>query len=184
MTSFLIFLIYIVSFILLKRFLGRFVYRSYRVGLNGKIIEVLKIKTLRDHSDKYTFAKHGEYLPLGRFLRSTHLDELPQLWNVFKRDMNLVGPRPEEDRTFKYLPEETKRILISRRPGMTSLASLHFSDEDEILAKSPQTYRDYWEKIKPMKVLLDVFYVQHRDWLLDAWLLWRTALLILRKLFR
>ena len=156
-------------------------YRSQRVGKKGKLFTLYKFKTLNEGYNN-SFVQENAYKPLGHFLRKTKLDEFPQLWNVLKGDLNLVGPRPEEERTIDLIPEDIKGALLSRRPGLTSLASLHFFDEGQLLEKSPDPYKDYWERIKPMKFILDVFYIQNRDILLDFWIIWRTMLLMAKSL--
>lgn len=168
----------------MRNFLRKLIYRGYRIGFRGVEFEALKFRTLREGTNRHQFAKFGEYLPFGKLLRKTHLDELPQLWNVFKRDMNIVGPRPEERETFLTLHPDTRRILTSRRPGMTSLASLQFSNEEEIIANSKDVYSDYWTKIKPMKIHLDVFYIQNRDIFLDLWIIYRTFLMVVKRIFK
>lgn len=157
-------------------------YKSQRVGKNGKPFTLYKIKTLKETSD--LFAGEETYLPFGKFLRKTKLDEIPQILNVLRGELNIVGPRPEEARTIKLIPEDVKKVLLSRRPGLTSLASLHFFDEGQILEKSPDPHEDYWTRIKPMKFVLDVFYIQNRDLLLDWWIIWRTILLVVKSFLR
>ena len=160
-------------------------YKSLRVGKNGKPFNLIKFRTLRENYDKENiFAVEGSYLPLGKFLRKSKLDELPQLWNVLRGQINLVGPRPEEERNIALLPEQTRNILLSRRPGLTSLASLHFFEEGQILNESSEVYKDYWTKIKPLKIALDIFYIQHRNIFLDWWVITKTASMILKSLFK
>ena len=156
-------------------------YKSYRIGKNGKPFFLYKLKTLKDGVDKHLF-KH-EYLPLGHFLRKTKLDELPQLWNVLKGDMSLVGPRAEEERTINLVPEELKKILLSVKPGLTSLSSIHFFDEERILKLSPDAFKTYWLSVKPMKIALDVFYVNNHSFLLDLAILWITFKLVVKSFF-
>lgn len=161
-----------------------FLYRSKRIGRFGKPFVLYKVRTLKLNSDENQFANPEKYVKFGRFLRKTKLDELPQLWNLIKRDMNIVGPRPEEERTIELLPKDIKDILLSRRPGLTSLASIHYFDETSILEKSKDPHRDYWTKIKPNKILLDIFYIKNRDLLLDIWIVLKTALLIIKNFFK
>lgn len=159
-------------------------YKSQRVGKNEKPFIMYKFRTLKENTDKISsFANEEQYTWCGRFLRKVKLDELPQLWNLIRRDINFVGPRPEEQRTIDVLPNDIKTILLSRRPGLTSLASLHFFDETNILEESPEQHRDYWTKIKPMKILLDVFYINNRNLLLDLWIILKTISLIIRSFF-
>lgn len=150
-------------------------YRSLRIGKNGKKFWMYKLKTLKDDFDKTnTFAKEESYTKWGHTLRKYKLDELPALWNVLRGEMSLVGPRPEESRSIDLLPEELKKILLSVKPGLTSMASVHFVDEEAILKKGEDVFRDYWLRIKPTKIMLDVFYTQHKNWLLDLGILLDT----------
>ena len=160
-------------------------YKSKRIGRGGKPFFLWKFRTLREGFDKESsFANESAYLRFGRFLRKTKADELPQIINVLRGDLNIVGPRPEEERNIAVLPEETKKTLLSRRPGLTSLASLHFFEEGQILDISPEIYKDYWTKIKPLKITLDCFYIQNRDIFLDWWIIFKTATFIVKSFFR
>ena len=160
-------------------------YKSQRIGKNGRIFWLYKIKTLKNNVDKSSsFAKEEQYTRFGRFLRKTKLDELPQIWNLLKGDLNLVGPRAEETKTIEVLPEDIRKILLSRKPGITSLSSLHFFDETQILENTKDPYKVYWTAIKPLKITLDLFYIQNRDFLLDVWIIWKTVILIVKSFFR
>ena len=160
-------------------------YKSLRVGKNGKLFDLLKFRTLKENFDKESsFANESGYTRFGKLLRKTKLDELPQVWNVLKGEVNLVGARPEEERNVAVLPEETKKILLSRRPGLTSLASIHFFEEGQILNESSEVYKDYWTKIKPLKIALDIFYIQQRNILLDWWIILKTTSLIIKSFFK
>ena len=160
-------------------------YRSLRIGKNGKKFFMWKIRTLKDNFDKTnTFAKEESYTKWGHTLRKYKIDELPQFLNVLKGQMSLVGPRPEEEKTLSAIPEEIKKQLLSVKPGMTSLASLHFYDEEAILKKGEDIFKDYWVRIKPMKIMLDIFYVQNRNLILDLGILWATFLRIMKLIFK
>lgn len=148
-------------------------YKSLRVGQYGKTFLMYKFRTLEETADH--FANGQTYTRWGRFLRKTKLDELPQLWNVLKGEMTWVGPRPEEDRTLISIPKHIRDIQLSVKPGLTSLASIHFADEEKLLQEFSDPSRIYWSAVKPMKFLLDVFYVQHQSFLLDLAILWGTV---------
>ena len=159
------------------------IYRSERVGKNGKLFSAYKIRTLKEGIDKTSsFAQANQYLKYGKFLRKTKLDELPQIFNVLKREMNIVGVRPEELRSIRLIPRELRTILLSRKPGLTSLASLHFIDEEFILSHSRDQAKDYFEKIKPAKLVLDAFYVQNKCFLLDLAIIWMTVKVVFKRL--
>lgn len=159
------------------------IYKSKRIGLNGRVFEMYKFRTLKENFQGQ-FATAEGYTKFGRFLRRYKLDELPQLINVLRGEMSLVGPRPEEERTINLLPEENKKIILSVKPGMTSLSSIHFFDEERILEESDDKIRDYWLKIKPMKFVLETFYVEHKGWILDLAILWVTFKKLILRCFK
>lgn len=159
------------------------IYRSERIGRNGRRFSLYKFRTLKeDFSGNY--ATEQGYTKFGRFLRKTKLDEIPQIVNWIKCDINLVGPRPELPETIGLIPKDIRKIILSKRPGLTSLASIHFADEEFLLQQSNDSAIDYYEKVKPMKLLLDVFYVQNKGFLLDLWIIWRTILIVLKGFFK
>ena len=157
------------------------IYKSKRVGKNGKEFLMYKFKTLEDNSDTNSFASEQTYTRFGKFLRKWKIDELPQLFNILKRDMNIIGPRPEEQRTVDLIPTDTRQILLSVRPGLSCLSSIYFYNEEEILLTSKDPAKTYWEQIKPMKIVLDIFYIQNRSFLLRLFIIWQT---IKKVLFR
>lgn len=146
-------------------------YKSYRVGRNGIPFTMYKVRTMKESLG--SFASEERYTWAGRFLRKWRLDEVPQLWNVLKRDMNIVGPRPQEAATIKLYPAIIKDRLLSIRPGMFGMAGIFFIDEEKVLAESLDPHKDYWEKIAPMKLTLDFFYIENKCLSLDAWIVWQ-----------
>lgn len=159
-------------------------YVSERIGKEGKPFRLWKFKTLKDGTDKKSsFANTDQYLPLGRFLRKTKLDELPQILSVLNGSMALVGPRPMEPKEAEILPEDIKKIILSVRPGLSSPASIHFSDEEKLLQMTSNPIRAYWMEVKPAKILLDFWYVQNRCLLLDIVVIWMTIKKICRQVF-
>ena len=116
---------------------------------------------------------------VGYFLRKTKLDELPQLWNVLIGDMSVVGPRPEVPRYVAlYSPEQ--RVVLNVRPGITGMASMHYVDENEMLAKASDPERAYIEEVMPAKLALDLRYVRERTMALDLRIIAATVKLIFR----
>jgi lipopolysaccharide/colanic/teichoic acid biosynthesis glycosyltransferase len=97
--------------------------------------------------------------------------------------MSLVGPRPEELRTIELVPAHIKESILSVKPGMTSLSSVYFFDEERILQESSDPFKDFWEKIKPMKMTLDVFYAKNKGIVLDLAILWMTFKQIIKALY-
>lgn len=157
-------------------------YRSERVGLGGKPIELLKIRTLKEVNKTSSFAQKDQYLWYGKFLRKTKLDELPQLWNILKGDLAIFGYRPEEQRTIGLLPEHMRETLLATKPGLLDLASLHFFDEESLLQLG-DPHEIYWKQIRPIKYALQVFYIQNRCWLLNLTLVWLAVKKVMRAFF-
>lgn len=115
--------------------------------------------------------------PFGQFLRKTKLDELPQLFNVLKGDMSIVGPRPEVKHWTEVYPEKWK-IVHSVKPGITDNASIEFRNEEEILAQSNDPIKAYREEILPRKLDLYVDYVNNRSFMGDIVIIFRTIRVI------
>ena len=113
---------------------------------------------------------------LGAFLRRTKLDELPQLWNVLKGEMSLVGPRPEDPRYVAlYTPEQ--RAILRVRPGITSAASLTYRHEEQVLA-GPDWEEIYCTKVMPTKIAIDLAYLARRTLWTDLKLIFQTILMM------
>ncbi len=157
---------------------GPVIYAQKRVGLHEQIFDVYKFRTMVDKADtlgtSVTTGVDPRITPVGRFLRKTKLDELPQLFNVLKGDMSFVGPRPDvPEITAKYTPE-MKRIF-SVRPGITSVATLHFRHEEEILAKVKNADEFYDEVVVPLKVDLALEHVRKNSFFFDLLILVQTV---------
>ncbi len=155
---------------------GPVFYRALRVGKNGKLFHVYKFRSMVINADKVgpaiTSKSDARITPIGKFLRRTKLDELPQLINVLKGEMSLVGPRPEDPRYVSlYTPEQ--RQLLTVRPGITSAASLTYRHEERILigADWETIYRN---KIMPAKLAIDLDYLSQRTLCTDIYLVLRT----------
>jgi lipopolysaccharide/colanic/teichoic acid biosynthesis glycosyltransferase len=153
-------------------------YSQKRTGLHEKIFRVYKFRTMVDKADtmgtSVTTGADPRITPIGRILRKTKLDELPQLFNVLKGDMSFVGPRPDvPEITAKYTPEMKK--IFSVRPGITSLATLHFRHEEEILAKVPDPDKFYDDVVVPLKVELAMEHVRRNSFLFDLLVLVQTV---------
>lgn len=150
------------------------IFRSERVGKDGKIFSMYKwrtLKTPKSGSNK-PFAHLNEYTWCGRFLRKYRLDETAQIVNIIKGDMRIVGPRPEENKTMKLVPLNIRKKILSIRPGWFDIAGVYFFDEEEILKKAHDPAKVYFEVIKPMKLMLQTFYVENRCILLDLAIIW------------
>lgn len=147
-----------------------------RVGLNGRRFRVIKLRTMRvDSSLTSTVTTSGDarVTTLGRFFRRSKLDELPQLINVFKGDMSIVGPRPDVPGYADRLQGDD-RIVLSVRPGITGPATLKYRNEEQLLAgvENPEIYND--EVIYPDKIRLNRQYVQDWSFWGDLRYIWQT----------
>lgn len=159
---------------------GPVFYRARRVGKDGKLIHLLKFRTMVVGADergpRITIAGDSRVTRIGRSLRRTKLDEVPQLFNVLKGEMSLVGPRPEDPRYAALYPEE-RRQLLDVRPGITSAASLAFRHEEELLS-GPDWEEVYRNEILPAKLAIELAYQSKRTIWDDLVLIARTILTI------
>lgn len=141
-----------------------------RVGLGGKHFRLLKFRSMRPGSEAKGQITVGGRDPritgVGYFLRKTKLDELPQLLNVLVGEMSIVGPRPEVPKYVALYTEE-QRAVLGVRPGLTSLASIAYIDENEVLGRSADPERTYIEEVIPAKLTLDLRYVREPSLGLD-----------------
>ncbi len=141
-------------------------YCQQRVGKDGRMFGLYKFRSMRTGSDKkglITVGGHDSRITrMGYFIRKYKIDELPQLWNVLKGDMSLVGPRPEVKKYVELYTEEQRRVL-SVRPGITDYASIEYVDENEILGKADNPDRVYVEEIMPAKIKLNMRYIENRS---------------------
>jgi lipopolysaccharide/colanic/teichoic acid biosynthesis glycosyltransferase len=153
---------------------GPFLYRASRVGEGGATFTVLKVRTMTEGATgaAITGPRDSRVTSLGRVLRRYRIDELPQLVNVVRGEMSLVGPRPEDPR-FVDWSDPVHRRVFSARPGVTGLAQLEFHDEARRLT-GPDIEDRYRHEILPAKLRLDVEYLDHRSILLDLRILART----------
>lgn len=155
---------------------GPIFYRARRVGKGGRIFHLLKFRSMVVNADRQgpgiTSASDQRVTRMGRFLRRTKLDELPQLLNVLRGDMNFVGPRPEDPRYVALYTAEQQQILAVR-PGITSAASLAFRHEEQLL--TGQDWETiYRTQVMPDKLAIDLAYLQQRTLFSDLRLITRT----------
>jgi lipopolysaccharide/colanic/teichoic acid biosynthesis glycosyltransferase len=157
---------------------GPIFFRQTRVGQAGKLFRIHKFRTMVVNAEaqglKITVGQDKRVTAIGKILRKTKLDELPQLLDVVGGSMSLVGPRPEVPEYVKYYPQETKNIIFSIKPGITDWASIKMIDENEILAQSSNHEDCYIKQILPLKLSYAVEYVQKRTLLLDIYLICLT----------
>jgi lipopolysaccharide/colanic/teichoic acid biosynthesis glycosyltransferase len=150
-----------------------------RVGQFGKSFQIIKFRTMRpavesEKNLKLTVGRDARITRSGYFLRRYKLDELPQLINVLKGEMSLVGPRPEVPEYVARYPESIRDYVLSVPVGITDYASIEFHNENEILGNSEQPEFDYIEKILPIKLAYHQQYVQQQSLLLDITLIFKT----------
>ena len=159
-------------------------YIPNRVGRGGRPYRMFKLRSMVVRADKNKVDSTANNDPritaVGRFIRRFKLDEIPQLWNVLKGDMSLVGPRPNVDReTNLYTAEE--RRLLSVRPGITDISSIVFADEGSILEGQPDPDLAYNRLIRPWKSRLGLLYVDHSGAALDVRLISFTLLTLVSR---
>ncbi|MFA6190604.1 MAG: sugar transferase [Candidatus Staskawiczbacteria bacterium] len=163
---------------------GPALYVSERIGRSGKSFKIYKFRTMVVNADKMggpsTAADDPRLTKIGLFLKRFQLDELPQLFNVLKGDMSLVGPRPEVKIYVDIMTEEEKNVILSVRPGITDLASLWNFHEAEILKGSPDPEKTYMEKIRPEKLRLQIKYVKEMNFLTDIKIIFQTILKVFK----
>lgn len=162
---------------------GPVFYRQVRVGRGNKDFRIFKFRSMRVGSDKKGLITVGGHDPRvtrsGYYIRKYKLDEFPQLINVFIGDMSLVGPRPEVRKYVDmYTPEQLR--VLDVRPGITSLASLRYRNENELLAQAKDPDRCYVEKVMPDKLAIDLEYVPKANLLTDIKLIFATIASIIK----
>jgi lipopolysaccharide/colanic/teichoic acid biosynthesis glycosyltransferase len=156
---------------------GAVFYRQIRVGRGNKDFRLFKFRSMRPDSDKQGLITVGGRDPRvtrsGYYIRKYKLDELPQLINVFLGDMSLVGPRPEVRKYVDmYTPEQLH--VLDVRPGITSLASIRYRNENEILAEATDPDKAYIEQVMPDKLAIDLEYVSKASLWTDIKLIFET----------
>jgi lipopolysaccharide/colanic/teichoic acid biosynthesis glycosyltransferase len=163
-------------------------YLQERVGYLGKIIKVTKFATMLKNSPDIgtgdiTTRNDPRVLPVGKLLRKTKLNEVPQFWDVFVGKLSLVGWRPLMPKGFADYPTHVQTEIVKVKPGLTGIGSLAFRDEEAVLARAQADGRDlrtcYREDIMPFKGALEVWYVAHRGLWTDLKILVGTAVAVL-----
>lgn len=162
-------------------------YSADRMSAPGHAFRQLKFRTMLLQDDDFGATgahKHWRITPIGRFLRRTRLDELPQLFNILRGDMSFVGPRPPLREYVERFPAIYNQVLKSR-PGVTGLATLiYHRHEDRILANctsAEATEAAYYRRCLPAKMKIDLIYQRHRDMRLDLWILWNTLKIVVSR---
>lgn len=165
---------------------GPVFYWGPRIGRYGMVYKMLKFRTMyetpRSYSGPRVTGKDDDRIThLGKWLRATKLNELPQLWNVLIGEMSLVGPRPEDPSISKTWPINIARELLSVRPGITSPASILYRDEENML-HAGEIMQKYLRELSPDKMRLDQLYIRYRSFWLDLDVIFWTVLLLMPKI--
>lgn len=162
---------------------GPALYRQQRVGKGGRLFSLMKFRTMKVDADKSTAITVGQRDPritrTGYFLRKYKIDELPQLINVLKGEMSLVGPRPELKR-FVDLYSPQQREVIKVKPGITDYASIAFRNENELLEGKQDPLDFYIREIMPQKLTLNRQYIRNQSLWLDLKIIFKTVFFIFR----
>lgn len=173
----------IISLVILLTSKGGVFFTQERIGKDQLPFKLIKFRTMKPNSEASGQITIGGRDPritkVGFILRKFKLDEFPQLLNILKGDMSIVGPRPEVKKYVDLYSDEQLKVL-SVRPGLTDFASLEYIDENEILGKSEEPERTYIEEIMPAKLQLNLKYIKQQTFLLDLKLIFRTIIGILR----
>jgi lipopolysaccharide/colanic/teichoic acid biosynthesis glycosyltransferase/GT2 family glycosyltransferase len=152
---------------------GKIFYRQPRIGFGGRTFKIVKFATMLEDSPNLgtgdiTLKNDPRVLPIGRFLRKTKINEIPQIINVLKGEMTLVGPRPLTPRNFSFYSEHVQRVIATVRPGLTGVGSIVFRDEETIISNSGRDYLECFKnQVVPYKAELELWYIRNRTSLLD-----------------
>lgn len=154
-------------------------YFQERIGYRNRPFRIWKFATMVKNSPsigtgEITLRNDPRVTPVGRFLRKTKINELPQIINVLMGDMSIVGPRPLMAVSFNLFDEETKRTIYQVRPGITGIASLVFRDEEKILSDAADP-KSMYKAIYPYKAALETWYSKHISFSTDATIIFLTA---------
>lgn len=159
-------------------------YFQKRIGYKNKPFFIWKFATMLKNSPNlagglHTTRKDPRILPMGGFLRKTKINELPQIVNILKGDMSIVGPRPLVDKTFAPYSDEVKANIYNVKPGLTGIGSIVFRDEERLLSETTMNLDDFYAKhISPYKGELEMWYQKHLSFYTDFMLIFLTAWVI------
>ena len=164
---------------------GKVFYRQRRIGAGQQPFEILKFATMLENSPNIgtgdiTLRNDPRVLPLGRVLRKTKINELPQLWNVLVGDMSIVGPRPLTPNHFNHYNDTDRKNIAVVTPGITGLSALVFRDEEKILSDRADPVAFYRDELVPIKASLETWYAKHASFRLDILIGLLTAYAIIR----
>ena len=164
---------------------GEIFYVQQRVGKDGNLFGLLKFATMLKNSPSLgtgtiTVKNDPRVLPIGKFLRKTKINELPQLLNIIKGDMSIIGPRPQDNRCFMVFSKEAQNEIIKVRPGLSGIGSIVFRDEETILENCTQGYEECYDQlIAPYKGELEIWYKQNESIYLYLMLIFLTVWVVI-----
>ncbi len=156
-------------------------YFQKRIGYKNKLFDIWKFATMLKNSPNmsggfHTTRRDPRILPMGGFLRKTKINELPQLINILKGDMSIIGPRPLVDKTFDPYPDHVKENIYNIKPGLTGIGSIVFRDEERLLSETKMPPAEFYAKhISPYKGELELWYQKHLSFYTDCMLIFLTA---------
>ncbi|HMR08593.1 MAG TPA: sugar transferase [Polyangiaceae bacterium] len=161
---------------------GPVLFRQTRVGRSGRPFELLKFRTMRQGASgpEITAGHDPRITRVGRVLRKTKLDELPELLNVLRGDLSLVGPRPEVPRYVALYPRQDRDFLQQYRPGITDPATILFRNEEDVLSRAEDPEAEYVQVILPKKLGIYRRYLENASFLGDLGVLFDTARVIVQ----
>lgn len=152
---------------------GKIFYLQPRIGFEGKTFKIVKFASMLENSPNMgtgdiTLRNDPRVLPVGRFLRKTKINEIPQVINLLRGEMTLIGPRPLTPKNFAFYPEYIQTIIVSVAPGLTGVGSIVFRDEEKIISDCGADYLDFVrDRIAPYKGELELWYIRNRSGLVD-----------------
>jgi lipopolysaccharide/colanic/teichoic acid biosynthesis glycosyltransferase len=159
---------------------GPVIFRQKRMGRKGRPFTMYKLRTMRvaNSGPLVTAGDDTRVTPIGKFLRKTKLDELPELWNILKGEMSLIGPRPEVPR-YIDLEDPMWRLVLEARPGIADPMTLRLRNEEALLVEvEGDRERFYLETLLPFKLEGYLTYLQARSWRSDLKVLWQTVIVV------
>lgn len=173
--------IYVITWLIIKIVSpGPAIYKAERVGKDGKLFKCYKFRSMRVDSGKVrltTLDNDDRIFPFGRFIRKAKIDEMPQMMNILKGEMSVVGPRPEDKENANKVYVGEFVHILDVKPGLTSTASLYDYTHGELFEEE-----ELYEKVfMPKKLKLELYYVNHRSFWYDIKLILRTGKLIIQK---
>jgi len=164
---------------------GYVFYFQKRIGLKNRKFDIWKFATMLKDSPNIgtgtiTLRNDPRVTPVGKYLRKSKLNELPQIFNVLIGDMSIVGPRPLDDRAFSYYPTIAQERVYNMKPGITGVGSIVFRDEERIISASGEDPHEFYRKnIAPYKGALELWYQEHASFGIDLLIIFLTAWAIL-----